>query len=509
MEDWEPGCGPKPTSPPPRRRYIINDTTIEAKIRIHSENPRGLLDYTDELAGRFTRMNKYRGGHGDDMQQDLTEFNGGEINKDRTKESIFLPRSAISCTGSIQWETLRQLQEQCGADDHAGVWARWLFCVVPMPPPYLNLTGADADLETRLGEILEALYHYLGDLPEQDYFLSTAAKAKFERWQHKLVNKLQEETIPVLKSAYPKMEAYAARLALLIHIIWAVAEGQKPDQFIPEEMMGRALYLTNFYLSQLRLLVSHNGQDPETKLEGYFLKIRSLLERKGSLTARNIKSSIWSLRKASSDQLRTLMEGLAQTGVAQIGGSGRNLTLYLNVDVVDVLLMQHQHSIALSQRDIQPTVDVVDENSFAEKNESPENRILSTPQIASTTSTNGSAKPETLAVQRIESTTPTSTTPSTNHQQHQQFSNQVNIDTQSPVNGSSTDPHLNGEWIPQVGERVKFQEGKCPVSWSELELTVVEVVDPEQGIFGVRAKHWQVNQHVTADRIQPYPGGGP
>ncbi len=98
---------------------------------------------------------------------------------------------------------------------------------------------------------------------------------------------------------------------------------------------------------------------------------------------------------------------------------------------------------------------------------------------------------------------------STNHRQHRQISRQVTINTATPANGSSTDPHLNGEWIPQVGERVKFQEGKCPVSWSELELTVVEVVDPEQGIFGVRAKHWQVNQHVTADRIQPYPGGGP
>ncbi len=68
--------------------------------------------------------------------------------------------------------------------------------------------------------------------------------------------------------------------------------------------MGSALYLRNFYLSQMRLLVSHNGQDPETKLEGYFLKIKDLLKRKGSLTARKIQRAIWSLRVARSAQVR-------------------------------------------------------------------------------------------------------------------------------------------------------------------------------------------------------------
>ncbi len=56
--------------------------------------------------------------------------------------------------------------------------------------------------------------------------------------------------------------------------------------------MGRALYLVNFYLGQLRLLVSHNGLDKQTQLEESLLKIKALLERKGSVSAWQIKSSI-------------------------------------------------------------------------------------------------------------------------------------------------------------------------------------------------------------------------
>ncbi len=71
------------------------------------------------------------------------------------------------------------------------------------------------------------------------------------------------------------------------------------------------------------------------------------------------------------------MESLAETGVAQIRGSGRNLTLYLNVDGVD-------------------------EMSLAEKRDPPENRVFSPHQIASTPSTNEISQPETLAPQGIE-----------------------------------------------------------------------------------------------------------
>lgn len=74
----------------------------------------------------------------------------------------------------------------------------------------------------------------------------------------------------------------------------------------------------------------------------------------------------------------------------------------------------------------------------------------------------------------------------------------------------SDDPDIKGKWIPQVGDRVKFRTGMSPVpTWSELELTVVKVLDPEKGLVAVQGKHWVVTQHVLTSKLQPYPGGGP
>ncbi len=38
---------------------MIKDINLEGLIKVHSENPNGLLTCVDELAGYFTRMNKY------------------------------------------------------------------------------------------------------------------------------------------------------------------------------------------------------------------------------------------------------------------------------------------------------------------------------------------------------------------------------------------------------------------------------------------------------------------
>ncbi|GAB4216300.1 MAG: hypothetical protein OHK0012_18280 [Synechococcales cyanobacterium] len=307
---------------PIRKRYIINQGSYEGKIRVHAENRRGLLDYTDELAGRFARMNQYRQGHGDDAFNDLSEFNGGPLSRDKVGTSDYLPRTAISSTGSIQWETLRQLQEQTGSNDHAGVWARWLFCAVPLPPALINLEDSQPD---PLFPLLKFLYTQLDELPEQDYLLSDGAKQRFQNWQHSLVHRTHAETHPALKAAYPKLESYGARLALLLHCVWAAVEGKKPQQFISGETMQRAIELTNWFAGQIRLVLAHNS--PLKQVEGELLKILNVLRRRGSLTAREIRNYCWTLRTKPLPEIREMMVRLAQSGFATLRGEGERIVL--------------------------------------------------------------------------------------------------------------------------------------------------------------------------------------
>jgi DNA primase len=309
---------------PTRKRFIINQGSYEGKIRVHAENPRGLLDYTDELAARFARMNQYRHGQGDDAFNDLSEFNGGSLSRDKVGSSDYLSRTAISSTGSIQWETLRQLQTQAGADDHAGVWARWLFCGIPMPTPQIELYQQPADL---LSPLLRDLYLKLENLPPADYFLSDGAKDAFQPWQHALVHRTQSETHLALKATLPKLESYCARLALLLHCLWGLPV---PAQMIAGGTMQRAIQLTNWFGGQMRLVLAHNS--PINQKEGEFLKILNLLQRKGSLTARDIRNYCWTLRTKPMPEIRQMMVHLSQAGLAGLRGQDIHLHIVEKVE---------------------------------------------------------------------------------------------------------------------------------------------------------------------------------
>ena len=86
----------------------VQSATAETRIKLHSENPRGLLNYRDEWSSFINGRNKYRNGKGDDLELDLSEFNGNAILKDNSNESFFIERSAISRTGNTQPETLQK-----------------------------------------------------------------------------------------------------------------------------------------------------------------------------------------------------------------------------------------------------------------------------------------------------------------------------------------------------------------------------------------------------------------
>ncbi|MBW4559652.1 MAG: DUF3987 domain-containing protein [Mojavia pulchra JT2-VF2] len=268
-----------PEPPPPRRRYIVQNSTTEARMRIHSENPRGLLYYRDEWSGFFNGRNKYRGGKGDDAELDLSEFNGKSLSKDTVKEegTVYLPKSAISRTGSTQPLTLQKLM--ANHEDHTGEFARWLFSTVPCPPAYINLFAEEDDSGGKLAEYLTKIYKILGNLPNRDYFLTQGAKAVFQAYQHQLIDWTKQETHPGLQTAYPKFETYLARFALWLHLINSVLAGEtNPSEFIEGEAMEIACLMIDFYIAQLKLIYTYNS--PQLELAGNLLKIKEFVERK-------------------------------------------------------------------------------------------------------------------------------------------------------------------------------------------------------------------------------------
>ncbi len=318
----------EPATAPTRQRYLTKDSTLETLQRVHSENPRGLLYYRDELAGLFKARNQYRGGLGADEEQELDQFNGSAIIYDRSDKSVCLPKSAISRTGSIQWEVLATMMGD--HNDRNGNFARWLFCAAKSPKRYLRLVGENAAADTGISQALRQLYVKLAQVPEQDYFLSTQAAIFFEAWQHSLVDAQVAEESYGLRAVYPKIEAYTARLALWLHIVNAVLKDETPSQVICGDTMEKAIELAAYFLWQHKSIHAQNS--PDSGLMSWGLKIQKVAERLGGATASMLKSSIRAFRKKPTFEIRQLMEMMAAAGWGRVENKGSNL-VYVPNDV--------------------------------------------------------------------------------------------------------------------------------------------------------------------------------
>jgi Protein of unknown function (DUF3987) len=307
------------TQKPTRKRYLTKDSTLETLQRIHAENSRGILYYRDELAGAFKSRNQYRGGQGADEEAELDQWTGSALIVDRAERSTCLPKTSICRTGNYQWEVLSELM-----GDHRdvnGAWSRWLFCAADAPLRYLNLHADEP--ETTISETLTWLYLRLEELPKRDYLLSLEAKYLFEAWQHQLVDTQQLEEVAGLQLVYPKIEAYTARLALWLHIVNAVLRREQPTALISGDTMEQAIELAAYFLWQHRLIHTHNS--PESGLAAIALKIQQFAKRVGTVSASRLKSGIRALRQTTTDQIRQLMQTLAEQGYGFVRGDGADL----------------------------------------------------------------------------------------------------------------------------------------------------------------------------------------
>jgi hypothetical protein len=87
--------------------------------------------------------------------------------------------------------------------------------------------------------------------------------------------------------------------------------------------MEKAIELAAYYLWQYRLIHTHNS--PDSGLAAIALKIQKFVERVGNATASALKSGVRDLRKMATDQIRQLMQTLANAGYGCVTGEGASM----------------------------------------------------------------------------------------------------------------------------------------------------------------------------------------
>lgn len=229
-EGGRKGGGKDDDDPPPPKlaRVAVSDITIEKLSSLLDDNPRGLLLYRDELAGWLGSFGRYKGkGGGTDEPNWLSIHRADAVIYDRKtgdKITVFVPHAAVSVSGTIQPGKLRRL---LGPElMESGFAARVLFCYPPRTPKEYVEGGIAATVKAAAERSLAALYDLApgvdaDGLPAPVLVrLSAPALARWKRFVGEWGQR-QFDTDGDLAADLAKLEGYAARFALLHHLVEA------------------------------------------------------------------------------------------------------------------------------------------------------------------------------------------------------------------------------------------------------------------------------------------------
>lgn len=236
---------------PKRKRFLVSDITPEGLSFIHSQNPRGLCLWSDELSAWFKNFNRYNAGS--EEQFWLSVFNAKPTISDRksAKSSIFIRRPYISVIGTIQKKVLNELAR--GERSCNGFIDRILF-IMPDLQHKARWSDKEPTYDARqiwhdmIGKLLNLKFELSPDggiEPHILYFDEDAKELLYE-WQHNFSQICDQENNDTIVGIYCKLEIYIIRFCLIIQIAkWICNESDK--EFINIETVHKAIQLTDYF----------------------------------------------------------------------------------------------------------------------------------------------------------------------------------------------------------------------------------------------------------------------
>lgn len=152
--------GPPPGPEPLIRRSLVDDATLERQVRIHADNPRGLLRAPDELRGLFASLGAYKKNAEGDRTSMLRLFEGRRVVVDRVGSgpsgptSIRAEHALMGIVAGTQPDKIRDVAADLGQD---GMLQRFTFVL----DDGVERDGVDEAPDERAGEDYRAVVRYL------------------------------------------------------------------------------------------------------------------------------------------------------------------------------------------------------------------------------------------------------------------------------------------------------------------------------------------------------------
>lgn len=300
-------------------RFTVSDTTMEALAPILLDNPRGVLLARDELAGWIGSFDRYAksGKVGADCSNWLSMYSVEPVVIDRkTSEpkTIYIPAPAVCVTGGIQPDILRRALTAEYFEN--GLAARLLMACPPRRKKTWSEDEIDEQTEREFGQLFDQLWELRpgvdahGDPEPHLVKLLPEAKAAFIAYYGDHADE-QVELDGALSAAWSKLEAAAARIALVLHFVrWAGGEHANMS-FVDVDTMTAAIAITKWFKAETRriygMLAESEGDRDTRRL------IDWISRRGGSATVREIQQSCRWLKEPG--KAEDALHRLAQAGL--------------------------------------------------------------------------------------------------------------------------------------------------------------------------------------------------
>lgn len=314
----DPGEAPEE---PLLKRLVCSDTTVEKLAEILEDNPRGTLLARDELNGWLTSFTRYKGKQGGtDLPNWLEMFRAGTLVVDRKtgdRKTLFVARAAVSVTGSIQPGVLSRSLTPEFLD--AGLGARLLMA---MPPKVAKRWSEDEiapEAEQAYHAVLDGLldldFELNGDGEKVPYVLHLAPEAKavwvafYREWAQQ-----QAQAEGELAAAYAKLEAYAARFALLHHVVSHIHVDADDRRPVGTRSVEAGIALARWFAREARRIyrtLTESTEERETRRLVEFIRGRG-----GKITVKDLQHTN-SRKYPTAEAAEAALEGLVQ---AEWGG---------------------------------------------------------------------------------------------------------------------------------------------------------------------------------------------
>ncbi|MBW8015449.1 MAG: DUF3987 domain-containing protein [Planctomycetes bacterium] len=304
---------------PIAKRYYCSDITVEALASLLSNAPRGMLLVRDELSGWIRSFNSYKSGKGGDDAKWLELHRAGTLLVDRKSgpaKTVHIPNAAVSILGGIQPSVLAQV---LGTEHFEnGLAARMLMA---MPPRQVKF-WTEADIDEQLAAKAEDIFRTLlamqmecdeyGGWQAQVLPLNPAAQDAWIAFYNEHAAEAAA-TSGEMAAAMSKLEAYAARLALVIHCIRAAAGD--PDlassNFIDDNSIIAGALIVIWFKTEIKRVYAALR---EGELERQQRQLIELIRKKGGrITVRELMQGSRQYRE-SAEAANSALQDLADIG---------------------------------------------------------------------------------------------------------------------------------------------------------------------------------------------------